>query len=49
MSKDKVESSTTIDISTDVEEDNYVKRHAVKKDAYYLSSSNESCLIITEV
>lgn len=45
MSKDKDESSA----STDMEEEAYVKRRAVKKDAYYVASSNGSRLIIPQV
>lgn len=47
MSEDKVETNITIDTSTNMEEDSDTKSRTVKKDAYFVASSDESDLIIT--
>lgn len=49
MSEDKVETNITIDTSTNMEEDSDTKSRTVKKDAYFVASSDESDLIITQV
>lgn len=49
LSKHQIETRTTTDTSTDMEEDNHVKRSAIKNDAYNVMSCGGLCLIITQI